>query len=172
MQNEQVIVERLCEKFDYLKGNISVQRSKRIFTNFLSKENFEPVLHYQHDEMGFNIAHHVVGTDEGADLGFIYLLSNSDGIIIALKEKAPKADPKINSMTGIYPCLELHERELVDLFGAQVEGLPEGPSYPLPDGWPKGSYPMRKDWNPKYFDKNTMTYNPTPENSDKKDSNQ
>ena len=172
MQNEQEIVERLCEKFDYLKGNISVQRKKRIFSGYLNKEKFEPVLLYLHDEMGFYKAHHVVGTDEGDDLGFIYLLSNSDGIIIALKEKAPKADPNINSMTGIYPSLELHERELVDLFGAKVEGLPEGPSYPLPDGWPKGSYPMRKDWNPKYFDKNTMTYNPTPENSDKKDSNQ
>lgn len=167
MGNEQAIVDRLCEKFDYLKDNISVQRSKRIFTGFLDKEHFEPVLRYLHDEMGFLKAHHVVGTDEGADLGFIYLLSNADGIILALKEKAPKADPKINSMTKIYPCLELHERELVDLFGAQVEGLPEGPSYPLPDGWPKGSYPLRKDWNPSYFDKDTMTYNPPPANPEK-----
>jgi len=160
MQTEQEIVDRLCAKFDFLRDNIYVQRQKRIFTQFLEKEEFEQVLHYAHDELGFYRATHVVGTDEGNDLGFIYLLSNEDGIILALKEKAPKSDPKINSMTGIYPSLEQHERELVDLFGAVVEGLPEGPTYPLPDGWPKGSYPLRKEWNPKYFDKNTMTYNP------------
>ena len=167
MQTENEIVEKLCGEFGFLQDKIYVQRQKRIFTGFLAKEEFEQVLHYAHDELGFYRASHVVGTDEGGDLGFIYLLSNEDGIILALKEKAPKSDPVINSMTDIYPSLELHERELVDLFGAVVEGLPEGPSYPLPDGWPKGSYPMRKDWDPKNFDKNTMTYNPPADGAEK-----
>jgi len=168
MQTEKEIVEELCSKFGFLKDKIYVKRQKRIFTEFLAKEEFEQVLHYAHDKLGFYRASHVVGTDEGNDLGFIYLLSNGDGIILALKEKAPKSDPVINSMTDVYPSLEQHERELVDLFGAVVEGLPEGPSYPLPDGWPKGSYPMRKDWNPNYFDRNTMTYNP-PTGDEKKE---
>lgn len=160
MRTEQDIVNALCEKFDFLRDNIAVQRQKRIFTNFLNKEEFEHVLHYVHDEMGFLQAHHVVGTDEGDDLGFIYILSDENNIILALKEKAPKSDPKINTMTDVYPSLLLHERELVDLFGAVICGLPEGLSYPLPDGWPKGSYPMRKEWKPEYFNKETMTYNP------------
>lgn len=157
---EQEIVTTLCEKFDFLKDNMTVQREKRIFTKFLNKEEFEQVIYYAHDEMNFFRAHHVVGTDEGDDLGFIYFLSNENHIILALKEKAPKSSPKIHTMTGIYPSLLLHERELVDLFGAVIEDLPEGLSYPLPDGWPKGSYPMRKEWNPDYFNKDTMTYNP------------
>ncbi|HEY8350219.1 MAG TPA: NADH-quinone oxidoreductase subunit C [Clostridiales bacterium] len=160
MQTENEIVGKLCGKFGFLQDKVHVQRQKRIFTEFLAKEEFEQVLHYAHDELGFYRASHVVGTDEGDDLGFIYLLSDENGVILALKEKAPKSDPVINSMTDLYPSLEQHERELVDLFGAVVEGLPEGPSYPLPDGWPKGSYPMRKDWDPKYFDRNTMTYDP------------
>lgn len=163
MTIEQAIVDKLCGKFDFLKDNVTVQRTKRIFTNPLAREPFEQVLHYMHDEMGFYKANHVVGVDDGDDLGFIYLLSNYEGIIFALKEKAPKSDPRIRSMTDVYPSLNLHERELVDLFGAQVEGIPAGPHYPLPDGWPKDSYPMRKEWDPKYFDKDTMTYNP-PEN--------
>jgi len=36
----------------------------------------------------------------------------------------------------------------MDLFGAKVEGLPEGPRYPLPDDWPKNQFPLRKDWKP------------------------
>lgn len=168
MRTEKEIVEELCGKFEFLQDKIYVKRQKRIFTEFLAKEEFEQVLHYAHDRMGLFRASHVVGTDEGNDLGFIYLLSNDEGIILALKEKAPKSDPVINSMTDVYPSLEQHERELVDLFGAVVVGLPEGPSYPLPDGWPKGNYPMRKDWNPDYFDRNTMTYNP-PTSDEKKE---
>jgi membrane-bound hydrogenase subunit beta len=169
MQTEQAIVAALCEKFEFLRDKIVVQREKRIFTGFLAREEFEQVFHYVHDEMGFFRAHHVVGTDEGEDLGFIYLLSNADYIILALKEKAPKSDPRISAMTNVYPSLLVHERELADLFGAIVEGLPEGPTYPLPDGWPKGNYPLRKEWNPEYFDQATMTYNPPPDDAGRED---
>lgn len=158
--NEQMIVDKLCEKFAFLQDQVFVQRQKRIVTGFLNKQEFKQVLSYIHDELGFCKAHHVVGTDEGSDLGFVYIFSNSDGIIFALKEKAPKSDPKIDTLTDMYPSLLLHERELIDLFGAQIEGIEDGPNYPLPDGWPEGNYPMRKEWKPEYFDKNTMTYNP------------
>jgi len=160
MENEQRIVDALLSKFDFLRDRVHIQREKRIFTDFMPKEEFEQVFKFAHDELGFYRASHVVGTDEGDNLGFIYLLSDNNGIIFAIKEIAPKSDPKINSMTYLYPSLDLHERELVDLFGAEVQGLKEGKNFPLPDNWPKGSYPMRKEWDPKYFDKETMTYNP------------
>jgi Ni,Fe-hydrogenase III component G len=35
---------------------------------------------------------------------------------------------------------------MMDLFGMQVEGLPPGNRYPLPDDWPPNQYPLRKDW--------------------------
>ena len=167
MQAEQMIVDELCQNFNFLKDRIYVQRQKRIFTLPLAKQEFEQVLHYIHDNMGFYKASHVVGTDDGDDLGFIYILSNREGIIFALKEKAPKYDPSINTVTDIFPSLAFHERELVNLFGATVEGLPGDSTFPLPDGWPKGSYPMRKDWNPEYFDKDAMTYNPPIHEADK-----
>ncbi len=160
MQAEEAIVQQLCQKFKFLNDKLHVQRRKRIFTDFLAVREFEQVLPCLRDELGFDRASHVVGTDEGEDLGFVYILANKEGIILALKEKAPKADPKINSLSSVYPSLEFHERELVSLFGARVQGLPEGPTYPLPDGWPEGNYPLRKEWNPEYFDRETMTYNP------------
>lgn len=171
MRTEQEIVDKLIDRFDFLQDNIRVQRSKRIFTEMLSREEFDQVIHYVHDKMGFSKATHVVGTDEGEDLGFIYVLSNEDGIILALKQKAPKSQPEISTRTDIYPSLEMHERELVDLFGVVVKGLAPGLTYPLPDGWPKGSYPLRKEWNPEYFDKSTMTYNPPAAHDDKEGEN-
>jgi Ni,Fe-hydrogenase III component G len=41
----------------------------------------------------------------------------------------------------------------MDLLGIKVEGLPEGRRYPLPDNWPQGQYPLRKDWDPSVLDK-------------------
>ena len=35
----------------------------------------------------------------------------------------------------------------MDLLGFQVQGLTEGSRYPLPDVWPAGQYPLRKDWS-------------------------
>jgi membrane-bound hydrogenase subunit beta len=162
LDKENAIVEEFSRKFSFLQDRIRVLRRQRVMTSLLSREEFEQVIHFAHDEMNFKKAHHVIGTDEGEDLGFIYLLSNPDQIMLALKEKAPKSDPRISSMTGLYPSLLMHERELVDLFGAIVEDLPPGPTYPLPDGWPKGNYPLRKEWNPAFFDQKTMTYNPPP----------
>jgi membrane-bound hydrogenase subunit beta len=166
---ESAIVEGFISHFEFLRDRIYVLRKQRVMTKMLSREEFEQVIHYAHDEMGFSKAHHVIGTDEGADLGFIYLLSNQDKIMLGLRETAPKSNPRIRSMNGLYPSLLMHERELVDLFGAIVENLPPGPTYPLPDGWPKGNYPLRKEWNPKYFDQKTMTYNPPPASPVKED---
>lgn len=167
MQIEKEIANKLCQKLEFLKDKVHVTRAKRIFTDFLPMGELEQAVDYLYHEAGFYRASHVVGTDEGDDLGFVYLLTNDEGIILALKGKAPKAAPQIKSLSDLYPSLEFHERELVCLFGADVQGLPDGPPYPLPDGWPEGNYPLRKDWNPDYFDRETMTYNPPVEDEKK-----
>lgn len=167
MAGENEIIGRFVARFPFLDGRITTRRRQRIFTANLSRAEFSKVVAFARDEAGFTKMHHVVGTDEGADLGFLYVMENDGGVILALREVAPKEAPEIDTMTTLFPSMLWHERELVDLFGARVAGLPEGPRYPLPDGWPEGNYPMRKDWNPKYFDRDTMTYR-VPEDGEEK----
>ncbi len=52
----------------------------------------------------------------------------------------------LKTITDYFSSAEIYERELVDLLGVRVEGLKEGKRYPLPDDWPAGQYPLRKDW--------------------------
>ena len=168
MKREEEIISLLCEKFPFLTDRIYLQKDKRIVTKALTAEEFDQIVPYVHDGLKFPRATHVVGTDDGETLGLLYILTGSENILLVLRESVPKSDPVVNSISALYPSIVLHERELVDLFGVRVQGLPEGLHYPLPDGWPEGNYPMRKEWNPKYFNKDTMTYNKPQEEEEQK----
>jgi Ni,Fe-hydrogenase III component G len=88
----------------------------------------------------------MTGLDLGATLGVIYHLARPSGIVLNLATAVPKEKPVLQSITARFPAAACYERELADLLGFQVQGLPEGPRYPLPDSWPAGQYPLRKDW--------------------------
>ena len=160
MNLEETILE-LNKRFPALKAVSN--RPLRVFTTFTNPTAFEEALRYANLTLGYHKGKHIVGTDEGEDIGISYILSNDEDVLLVLRERVPKSAPNVRSMGELYPSLVLHERELVDLFGVQVSGLPEGPRYPLPDCWPEGEYPLRKEWNPAYFNKQTVTYEPPKE---------
>ena len=162
---EQEIIDVLVGKFAFLIGKVNSPLKMRVFTEFLTPEQFEQVIGFVRYDMNFTKGHHVIGTDEGDNLGFTYILSGEDNILLALRETAPKANPVINTQTKLYPSMLMHELELIDLFGADVRGIKSDRRYPLPDEWPKGQYPMRKEWKPEYFNKETLRYEP-PEEKD------
>lgn len=167
-RTQSEIIEQIVRKFPYMEGKLKAQDDRRIFSDFIPQEEFHRLLLFLHDEMGMTRGHNIIGTDEGEDLGFIYLISGSENIIIALKTKAPKSDPRLPSLSWLYPSFVLFERELVDLFGAIVTDLPEGPHYPLPDGWPSDQWPLRKEWKPGCFNRETLEYNSTDSGKDTK----
>jgi Ni,Fe-hydrogenase III component G len=146
MSREDDIQQKLASKFSYLTGDkIRVQRQRRIYVD-LAPQNFAEVFNYATGELAFSMLCTITGLDEGETFGFIYHLAKSDGTILNLKTHAPKNNPVIKTITHRFPSADIYERELVDLFGVKVEGLPKGIRYPLPDDWPQGEYPLRKDW--------------------------
>ena len=76
----------------------------------------------------------------------IYHFYDRAGLVFNLKVFTPRENPIIPSVTSVFPGVFFYERELMDLLGIVVEGTPPGRRYPLPDGWPEGQYPLRKDW--------------------------
>ncbi len=144
MAQEDEIKQQLVEKFAFL-NEMTIPRPRRMFAE-VPLGKFAEVFEFAVKQLNFTILTTITGLDEGANLGFIYHLARTNGIVLNLHTKAPKEKPVIKTVSGFFPAADAYERELVDLLGAKVEGLPEGNRYPLPDGWPEGQYPLRKDW--------------------------
>lgn len=117
MELEEKIVKTIVERFPSLEEHIKVQRRQRIIIDSLVRKNFEQVFAFLTQEAGFTTFHLIIGVDDGDDLGFVYILSNADNIILMLKQSAPKSNPVIESVCNTFPNALWHERELVDLFG-------------------------------------------------------
>src|ERR1035437_10180678 len=123
-----------------------VQRARRVFASAPSGDFFR-VFNHAVGPMGFTILCTITGLDQGQTLGAIYHLARPSGVTLSLLTSVPKDNPVLQTISHIFPAADLAERELIDLFGMRVEGLPPGNRYPLPDGWPNGQFPLRKDWN-------------------------
>jgi len=151
MANEEKIRQDLIARFPCLADRVVVKRARRIFAE-VPAGRFHEILQYAFTEQDFIYLCTITGLDEGDTLSFLYQLTHPDGTMLMLRYAAPKADPVIQTVTALFPGGALYERELVDMLGARVEGLPPGNRYPLPDDWPAGQYPLRKDWHAEMLD--------------------
>lgn len=145
MSVEENIKSEIESEFGSLSGKVRIDRARRIFAQ-VEYGGFRRVLEYLAKNMGFSFLSAITGQDEGEKLSFIYHMADGGGVVFSLKTSVAKADPVLNTVIDIFPSAEYYEREVVDLFGAKVEGLPEGNRYPLTDDWPKDQFPLRKDW--------------------------
>jgi len=145
MDKEEEIRQGLIKNLNVPEEKAWVPKQRRVFVE-VNIEDFRKVLEYLMKENNFDTLCTITGLDYGESIGMIYHLTRQDGIVVNLKTSVPRENPVIQSIISYFPAAELYEREVVDLLGAKVEGLPEGSRYPLPDGWPEGQYPLRKDW--------------------------
>lgn len=153
MEQETIILNQLTDKFSILDGTGTIPAERRIYLTVPS-DIFMEVIGYAAHEMQFYHLCTITGLDSNDSYEFIYHISNSNGIVLSLKIRVPKENPVINTVLPIYGGAIFYERELEGILGVKVEGLPKGRQYPLPDNWPKGQYPLRKDWTPEMLQQN------------------
>lgn len=144
---EQKIQQQLVGKFPFLADQITIQRARRMWVKVPMAE-LHTVMLYAKEQLAFAMLCTITGTDEGANIGLMYHMAQDSGIVMTLGIEAPKNAPGPSTVTPYFPTAELAEREVIDLLGAQIQNMPDGPRYPLPEGWPEGEFPLRKDWKP------------------------
>lgn len=139
---ENEILNEIKNRYSNSIESGEVRRKNRIWID-ISLNQLLDILKFL-KEKGFYHLSTITGFDEGEKLGAIYHITNKS-IVINIRVRTPKENPSIPSVLPIYPSATSYERELEDLFGIKVEGLPPGRNYPLPEGFPKGVHPLRKD---------------------------
>jgi Ni,Fe-hydrogenase III component G len=147
MLQEEDIKNKLIKQFNYLDGRVNIQRARRM-TIELEQANFMEVFEYAAKQLKFIHLCTITGLDNQDKLDLMYHLAHDEGILLTIKFSVPKETPLIKTVIPSFPGAEIYERELVDLLGFKVEGLPAGNRYPLTDEWPTDQYPLRKDWKP------------------------
>ncbi|MDD5238387.1 MAG: NADH-quinone oxidoreductase subunit C [Candidatus Omnitrophica bacterium] len=148
MTQEEKIKQELSENFPFLKDAIIIKRERRIFLD-VAIEQCSEVFDYLVKNMQFDKLSAITGLDEGDSLAVIYHLSRDGATLFNLRTRLSRDNPSINSVTPYFSSADIYERELMDLLGIKVIGLPEGHRYPLADDWPKDDFPLRKDWKSK-----------------------
>ena len=90
----------------------------------------------------------ITGLDDGPEAGGLQALYHFCGgaAVVTLRVRLPYDQPAVPSVCGVIPSASFFERELAEMFGISVEGTPNPDRLFLPDDWPDGVYPLRKDF--------------------------
>ena len=148
MSQEEVLMQEIIGKLNIAPDKIQVIRPRRLSCE-VEYDNFSRAFDLLVKDFKFTILCSLTGLDEGEKLVAVYHLGQENGTVLNLKTSVDKIKPLIKSVTPYFPSAEVYEREIEDLLGFEVEGLTPGNRYPLTDDWPKGEFPLRKDWKPK-----------------------
>lgn len=92
----------------------------------------------------------ITGLDPGLEAERLEVLYHfcTGAAVITLRVPIPRHAPVVPSLSQIIPSAEVFERELKEMFGVTVSGLPITEHLYLPDDWPEVTYPLRKDFDP------------------------
>ncbi|MGD9495863.1 MAG: NADH-quinone oxidoreductase subunit C [Armatimonadota bacterium] len=86
----------------------------------------------------------ITGVDNGREIEVLYHFV-AEGCALNLRAAVPKGVDRIDSITAIVPAAVLYEREVMELLGIRMAGHPDPRRLVLPDDWPEGDYPLRRD---------------------------
>jgi NADH:ubiquinone oxidoreductase subunit C len=142
VSKEQELVADLKQRFGDKITESAVQRPRRVFVAILP-DSLTEVIKYV-SEKGYRHLSTMTGLELGQTYGVIYHLIEGN-VVLSLKTNTLKSDARLPTIVSIIPGAELYEREVHDMFGIVFEGHPDLSPLILPEKWPSGLYPLRKE---------------------------
>ncbi|MDP2959632.1 MAG: NADH-quinone oxidoreductase subunit C [Longimicrobiales bacterium] len=107
-----------------------------------------------------------VGIDQrprGRGYGIVHLFSfDAHRLFVALECEVDEGKARIDSITPLIPGAAWSEREFQDMIGVTAEGLPDPRRLVLPDDWPEGLHPLRRDFPYNYRPPSMLGVAPPP----------
>ena len=140
------ILQNLQERFGSNILKVYKKNDKRAYLDIYPKDIVEFTKYIFKDlKLRFNIASAV---DDFDALEILYHFSDDrDGVTISVRAMIKdKSDPHVDTITGVTRSAWWIEREIHELFGVHFNGNQDLRTLLLPDDWPAGVYPLRKNF--------------------------
>lgn len=92
----------------------------------------------------------ITGVDLGQEAGQMEVLYHfcTGEAVVTLRVRTPRNGGRVPSLCELIPSAGPFERELREMFGVTVEGLPNPDKLYLSEDWPEDNFPLRKDDRP------------------------
>lgn len=152
MTPEEVLGD-LRKKFKDDIIEILGERSKKVYIE-IKQESLVKVASYIFKDLkarfstasGVDMRHHM-------EILYHFLIEDIN-LLISLRVKLQKSKLEIDSLSPIFEGANWIEREIHEILGINFRGHPDLKKLLLPDDWPDGVYPLRRDY--KEWDKNVI----------------
>jgi NADH-quinone oxidoreductase subunit C len=139
-------LKRIVDHFGSRILKVNRKSETRAYIDIYPKDVVD-VVRYIFKDMGlrFNIASAV---DDFDGLEILYHFAyDPTAIVISVRAMLKdKNDPHIDTITGVTRSAWWIEREIHELFGIEFDGNNDLRPLLLPDDWPSGVYPLRKNF--------------------------
>lgn len=91
----------------------------------------------------------ITGLDLGPEAGELEVLYHfcAGEAVITLRVRLNRQETAVASLSDLIPSAEPFERELREMFGVTINGLAAPDHLYLPEDWPAGVFPMRRDFD-------------------------
>jgi len=152
MTPEEVLGD-LRKKFKDDIVEILDERSKKVYIE-IKQESLVKVASYIFKDLKarFNTAS---GVDMRHHMEILYhFLIEDINLLISLRVKLQKPKLEVDSLSPIFEGANWIEREMHEILGIKFKGHPGLRKLLLPDDWPEGVYPLRRDYEE--WDKNAI----------------
>ncbi|AFU58094.1 NADH-quinone oxidoreductase subunit C [Candidatus Nitrososphaera gargensis Ga9.2] len=148
---EKGLVEEIKKKFGESIIKVVFIKPFRIKIQ-VEPSNIVEVATFLRDNMGFDHAESVAGTDYPKDnqIEVIYHLGSYTredlgAHILSLTTRTSRDDARLPTLINVYKSVEYHERETFEMLGVYFEGHPRNDRFLLPEDW-ADIPPLRKDF--------------------------
>ncbi len=144
--SENMVIEKLKAVLGDKILDASTPRIRRIFIK-VKLEALREAVTLLVKELKIKHLSTITGLDLGNEMELIYHFALQNAVSISLKVDVSKENPAVPSIVDLIPGAVLYEMEVHDILGIVFKGHPDLSRLILPEEWPEGVYPLRKEYS-------------------------
>ncbi len=151
--DKDAVLKNISQRFKEDIIELNDKSSKRVYLE-IKPAALTKIASYTFKDLGarFSIAS---GLDARSHMEILYHFTfDAMNFVLSLRIKLDKSKLEIASLAPIFKAANWIEREIYEMLGIKFKGHPDLKRLLLPDDWPEGVYPLRRDYQE--WDKNAI----------------